>query len=407
MAPPQSRPASRPATGSETGPAPERRETPGRAPLRVLVVAGDAGARLRECLAGMSGFAAEAELASTPEEARTALEGGAFDVALVDFRLNEAAGGGLLDALGGGESALARIFLIRGRDAAARRAALEAGAFHLIGEEALSAESLENAVHAALHARDLETRLDDALVEAERAGRARAGFFARIGHDLKTPLTGIIGYSEAIAEESLGPLGDARYRGYAEAVREAGAHLLALIENLIHYGGDGRAADAAAFVRSDLNTLAASATRMTGLLCRKRGHTLVKNLADAPLWVDCQPAAITQALVNLLTNAIKYTGEAGRIEVTVRRAARHAEVAIADSGIGMSREDITLALQPFGRVPLPPETAQDGTGLGLPIVREIMALHRGQLDLSSTPGEGTTAVLRLPLPEEKEGRQKE
>jgi two-component system cell cycle sensor histidine kinase PleC len=294
---------------------------------------------------------------------------------------------------------------------AARRAALKAGTVQLIGEEALSANSLEDTLRAALHARDLETRLEDAQVALERASRARADFFARIGHDLKTPLTSIIGYSEAISGEAFGPLGDARYRTYAEAVREAGAHLLALIENLIHYGGgdDGRAAaEAVPYARRDLNALAASATRMTGLMCRKRGHTLVKRFTDAPLWIDCQPAAITQAIVNLLTNAIKYTGEGGCIEVIVRRTARHAEVAIADSGIGMSRDDLTVALQPFGRVSLPPETAQEGTGLGLPIVREIMALHHGQLDVSSAPGQGTTAVLRLPLPEgEEERRQKE
>lgn len=367
------------------------------APIRVLIVDDDAEdiARVRRCLDGMAAYRAEVRQAGSLEETRAAIAEAAFDVALIDFHLGDETGTRIMQALGGRRGEIALIFLTGEHDPAIKRQALEAGALHVASKDSLASEILENAIHSSLYAQTIENQLNDALVELERATRARADFFAKIGHDLKTPLNSVIGYSEALAGQAFGPLGDPKYRDYAKAIREAGGHLLELIDNLIHFSvGDNRAIS---FSRCDLNELAASAIRMTEPACQKRGHALKTALAREPVIVDCQPSAITQAIINLLTNAIKYTPAGGKISVTVRQTARHAEVAVKDNGIGMSRADLTIALEPFGRVQLPPESAQDGTGLGLHIVREIMARHKGQLDMTSAPGEGTTAVLRLPL----------
>lgn len=391
---------------SRTAPAAQARNTARRgdalqtlppAPICVLIVDDDAEdiALVRRCLDGMAAYAAQVAQASSLDETRAAVAEADFDVALIDFHLGDETGTQVMQALGGRRGEIALIFLTGENDPAIKRQALESGALHVVSKDSLAPEILENAIHSSLYAQTIENQLSDALVELERATRARADFFAKIGHDLKTPLNSVIGYSEALAEEAFGPLGDVKYRNYAESIREAGGHLLELIDNLIHFSlGDNRKIP---FTRCDLNELVASAIRMADPACQKRGHTLKTSFANEPAMVDCQPSAITQAIINLLTNAIKYTPAEGTISVTVRQTARHAEVAVKDNGIGMSRADLTVALEPFGRVQLPPETAQDGTGLGLHIVREIMARHKGQLDMTSAPGKGTTAVLRLPL----------
>lgn len=377
---------------------------PAAVPIRVLIVDDDPEdiALVRRCLEGMSAYKAKADRAGSLEETKAAIANADFDVALIDFHLGDETGTHVMQALGGRSGEIALIFLTGEHDAGIKRQALEAGALHVVSKDSLAPEILENAIHSSLYAQTIENQLNDALVELERATRARADFFAKIGHDLKTPLNSVIGYSEALAGESFGPLGNPKYRDYAGSIREAGGHLLELIDNLIHFSvGDNREL---AFAACDLNELTASAIRMTQPACQKRDHKMTVRLADEPVNVECQPPAITQAIINLLTNAIKYTGAKGRIEVSVRQTARHAEVAVRDNGIGMSQADLSIALEPFGRVQLPPETAQDGTGLGLHIVREIMARHKGQLDVTSAPGKGTTAILRLPL--KSSGRKK-
>ncbi|MDH3581016.1 MAG: HAMP domain-containing histidine kinase, partial [Hyphomicrobiales bacterium] len=296
--------------------------------------------------------------------------------------------------LGGRTGDIAFIFLTDEQGGDIKHRALEAGAFHLVAKKDITPDVLDNAIHSSLHTQKIESKLNDALVDLERATRARSDFFAKIGHDLKTPLNSVIGYSDAIAEETYGPIENPKYREYAQAAREAGTHLLELIDNLIHFSIGNH--QEVAFSPADLNVLVSSAVKMTDLACRRRGHALTMKLSPDPVLVPCQASAITQAIINLLTNAIKYSGDAGTIEVSVGETGRHAEVIIKDSGIGMSAEDISVALQPFGRVQLPADIAQEGTGLGLHIVREVMARHKGQLDLSSAPGSGTTAILRLP-----------
>ncbi|MCG8649250.1 MAG: ATP-binding protein, partial [Pirellulales bacterium] len=290
--------------------------------------------------------------AASIEEGKDALDQGKTDVALIEFDPNDSLGARAVGDLGGRRGETAFIFLLGPGNGDTKRRALEAGAMHLLSREDLAPDVLENAIHSSLHAQQIETKLNDALVDVERANRARSDFFAKIGHDLKTPLNSVIGYSDALASEAFGPLGDAKYKDYASAIRESGAHLLELIENLIHFS-IGEAKEIA-FSRCDLNELTASAIRMSEPIRQKRGHKLTTKYAAKPVMLSCQGSAITQTIINLLTNAIKYTPENGRIEVKVRQTARHAEVSVKDNGIGMSQADISVALQPFGRVQLPP-----------------------------------------------------
>lgn len=397
MAPAQRRPSSktRIRTSATRGTGARKKLVSG--PIRVLIVDDDEDdvVQIKHCLGQASAYSAKITQTATLDETRIAIAASDFDVALIDFHPGKDIRPEVMQELGGRSSEIALIFLTSQQSGDINRQALEAGALHLVSKQSLAPEVLENAIFSSLHAQKIENQLNDTLVELERANRARADFFAQIGHDLKAPLNSVLGYSEAIANETFGPINNSKYREYGEAVHEAGAHLLALIENLIHFSAGENQGQP--FAECDLNTLVEFALRMTDLPRQKRGHTLKKTLPKQPVLVRCQSSAISQAIINLLTNAIKYTVDRGQIEIQVRKTRRHAEVMVKDNGIGMSRADISIALQPFGRVPLPPETAQDGTGLGLHIIREIMARHKGQLDLASAPGNGTTAILRLPL----------
>ena len=404
MAPAQRRSASSKKTAHPASAAAGKEKKPRRIPIRILILDdNDADLLLiTNSLAGMKSFKAELHQASSLEAARALIEKHLFDVALIDFELGDETGPSVIRQLGGRSSEIALIFMTEPRNGKIRHQALDAGAMQLVGKNTLNADVLENAIHSSLHAQKIENRLDDALVELERATRARSDFFAKIGHDLKTPLNSVIGFSNAIDSEIFGPHANPKYREYAQGIREAGGHLLELIENLIHFSSGDK--QEVSFKQNDLRELTTSALRMTELARQSRGHKLVKKLPDEPVTIDCQASAITQAIINLLSNATKYTGDNGRITVSVRKTRRHAEVEIKDNGIGMSQADLSVALQPFGRVHLPADKAQEGTGLGLHIIREIMARHRGQLDVSSAPGKGTTAILRLPLQQQQNGK---
>lgn len=375
-------------------------------PIRILIIDDDDSdlLALTQCFSEMTEFSPEIHQASTLGEARTLISDHLFDIAIVAPKVDKESGPQIIRHLGGKASEIAFLYLSAATGRGEKQKALDAGALQIIGRDGLTADVLENAIHSGLYSQHTENRLNEVLFELERATRSRADFFAKIGHDLKTPLNGVIGYSDALVGEVFGPLGNPKYKEYAEAVREAGTHLLELIENLIRFSaGDTQKL---VFSTCDLVELAAAAIRVTDPLCQKKQHTLTSNFADTPVTVACQPAAIRQAVINLLTNAIKYTETNGEIEISVRKTGRHAEIEIKDNGIGMSQADISIALQPFGRVQLPADKAQEGTGLGLHIVREIMARHRGQLDLSSAPGKGTTAILRLPLKREQKRAKK-
>ncbi|GAB4226745.1 MAG: hypothetical protein Kow0032_04850 [Methyloligellaceae bacterium] len=370
----------------------------GREPLRVLIVDENREdvARIRRHLSRLRTYKASTRLAAPGANLREALSQAQSDVALIDFDMDAAAAQAVMRGLEAHAGGIAIVALVAGgRRRGGRQRAREAGIHHLVSKADLSSATLEDAIRASLNESRLEAQLSETQVELERATRARADFFAQIGHDLKAPLNSVLGYSEAIAHEVFGPVDNPRYKEYARAVHEAGTHLLTLIDNLIQFsaGKDQRRP----MGPHDLNELVEFAIRMTDLARQKRGHRLVTTLSPTPVTVRCQGSAISQAIINLLTNAIKYTPEKGLIEVTVGKTSRHAEVTVRDNGIGMSQEDISIALRPFGRVPLPPESAQEGTGLGLHIIREIMARHKGQLELTSAPGNGTTAILRLPL----------
>jgi signal transduction histidine kinase len=231
---------------------------------------------------------------------------------------------------------------------------------------------------------------------AEAASRSKSDFLANMGHELRTPLNAIIGFSGMMSDRMFGPLNE-KYGEYAKLIGDSGSHLLAIINDIL----DLARADANRLVLAEEvveigRIVDLSSSIVQGLACKAEvilvteSENIVPNvLGDA--------AKLTQILVNLLSNAIKFTPAGGKVRLKIARApAGGLTFRVADTGIGMSAEQIPVALSPFGQVDSGLNRKYDGVGLGLPLAKRLIELHEGTIEITSTPGRGTTVDFHLP-----------
>ena len=218
-----------------------------------------------------------------------------------------------------------------------------------------------------------------------------------MSHELRTPLNAIIGFSEIMSAQMLGPLGATQYVGYARDIRESGAHLLSIIDDILDVSqielGQFRFTEEAV----DVTAAVDAAVRLLSMRLReKETHLEIEIDEDLPrLWADDR--AVKQVLVNLLSNAAKFTASRGRVSIQGRvNASGEIIVSVADNGIGMSTEVLASATQAFYQAERSSARSNGGLGLGLFIVHGLMKLHGGSLTLESITGIGTTATLTFP-----------
>ena len=245
-----------------------------------------------------------------------------------------------------------------------------------------------------------QERLIAAKEVAETANRAKSNFLANMSHELRTPLNAIIGFSTIMSDRMFGPLGDGRYTEYADLIGSSGRHLLAIINDIL----DLARAETDKLLLAEEMVEIGEVVRLASQMVRdmaERSQVDFSSETEAelpPLFSD--PAKLTQILVNLLTNAIKFTKPGGRVRLT---AVRHVHQGIAfrveDTGIGMSAEQIPIALEPFGQIDSGLARSHSGVGLGLPLTRRLIELHGGTIEIESEPGKGT--VVTVCLPEER------
>jgi PAS domain S-box-containing protein len=242
-----------------------------------------------------------------------------------------------------------------------------------------------------------EQALVGAKEMAEAANRSKSEFLANISHELRTPLNAIIGFSEIMRDEIFGPIGAPQYRAYLADVLESAHHLLAVINDIL----DVAKAEAG---KLDLDEIAFPVDR----LARIASRLVEERAARAELRLSLEIATdlpllrgderkLKQVVINLLTNAIKFTPAGGSVVLRARLALDgDLLIEVADTGIGIAAEDIPTALSPFGQVDGRLNRKYDGTGLGLPLARALVELHDGALSIASEPGRGTTVTVRLP-----------
>ena len=241
-----------------------------------------------------------------------------------------------------------------------------------------------------------EQELKQARMEALEASRAKSDFLAHISHELRTPLNAVIGYSEAMQAELFGPLGSDRYREYSQHIRESGLHLLSIITNIL----DLTKVEAGQLVlrpeACDLGQLAAAATSLVERLATERGVRVIFEAPGDALPFQGDSRAIKQILVNLLSNALKFTPAQGRARLCVGLKEGQARLLVEDEGIGMTEEEVAIALLPFRQVENPLNRQTEGTGLGLSLVKALAEAHGGSLSIRSRPTRGTSVEVHLP-----------
>ncbi|MGE4219529.1 MAG: ATP-binding protein [Alphaproteobacteria bacterium] len=236
----------------------------------------------------------------------------------------------------------------------------------------------------------------DALTEAEAASRAKTRFVANMSHELRTPLHSIIGFSEILREERLGPVGNPQYLEHATYIRDAGRHLLAVINDILTLAqaeeGKGLLHDGPVDVPATVDACLA----MVRLRAEEGGLRLENAVpADLPA-LQADEGKLRQILLNMLSNAVKFTPEGGVVTVAASADRGGMTLTVRDSGIGIAAEDMATALSPFGQVDNRLNREFDGTGLGLPLTRRLMELHEGRMRLHSRVGEGTLVTLHFP-----------
>src|SRR6266571_8338908 len=233
--------------------------------------------------------------------------------------------------------------------------------------------------------------------KAETANRAKSSFLATMSHELRTPLNAIIGFSDMMKSQVLGEIGNERYHPYIDNIHDSGAHLLQIICDILDLSKaeSGKLdLDEELF---DLRDVVRSVRQLTSGRIEAGGLTEKINLPPdlPPLRGD--ERKIKQVLLNLVSNALKFTPPGGTIELSVNFNHQSGLVLIvADTGIGIPQEDIERVLKPFEQVDSSLSRQHEGTGLGLPLVRAMIELHGGTVTLKSMVGVGTQVILTLP-----------
>jgi PAS domain S-box-containing protein len=233
-----------------------------------------------------------------------------------------------------------------------------------------------------------------ALRQAEIANKMKAAFLAAMSHELKTPLNAVLGFSEIIRDEVLGPIGHEAYREYAGDIHKSGTRLLSVINDVLDVSRlEGGLVTIEARSENILD-VAEAAIKLVPTHDQRRIEIAVP--ADMPsLQVD--PRRLAQALGNLLANALKFTPEAGRVCLTARlQPGGGVHLLVEDTGIGMAEETIAAALEPFRQLDGSLARRFEGAGLGLSIAKALAELHGGALSVKSAVGKGTTVTIALP-----------
>jgi signal transduction histidine kinase len=245
-------------------------------------------------------------------------------------------------------------------------------------------ESVAQQVALGLEAVDLHERSERHLKEALAAGRHKSEFLANMSHELRTPLNAIIGFSEVLGEKIFGELND-KQAEYITDIHRSGQHLLSLINDILDLSK----------IEAGRLELSPAAVDLPAAL--DNALVLMREELDGDLGViTADERKVKQVLINLLANAVKFTGEGGSVTLRGRSSGDEVEISVSDTGIGIKKEDHDTIFEEFRQAKSDYAQKQEGTGLGLALARRLVELHGGRIWLESEPGEGSTFTFTLP-----------
>jgi signal transduction histidine kinase len=233
---------------------------------------------------------------------------------------------------------------------------------------------------------------------AEAANRAKSRFLANMNHELRTPLNAVIGFAEMIEKQMLGPIAP-RYVDYAGEIRKSGQHLSSLVNDILDFSRIESGELRLAYEAVELRELVRDSIALVqaGMDC---SGVALDNRVPAHLpALRADPQRLRQILVNLLTNAVKFSQRGGQVAVDARAEDAGVAIEVRDQGIGMGPEEVKRVTEPFVQLDAGLQRRHGGTGLGLSLVDRFVRLHGGRLAIRSAPGAGTTVTVRLPNPE--------
>ena len=242
-----------------------------------------------------------------------------------------------------------------------------------------------------------EGELLNAKRQAEKASSAKSDFLAKISHEIRTPLNAIIGFSEVMMQERFGPIGNERYRQYLKDIHTSGGHLVSLLNDLLDLSKIEAGKLELNFSAVDLNELTQQSVALVQPQANRERIIIRTSLGPTLPAVTADARSVRQILLNLLSNSIKFTGVGGQVIVsTARSDDGEVVLRVRDTGVGMSEQDIAVAMEPFRQLATSARWGSGGTGLGLPLTKALAEANRASFKIRSAVNTGTLVEVAFP-----------
>jgi len=253
--------------------------------------------------------------------------------------------------------------------------------------------------------RAAERSLREATEGAIEANRAKSRFLATMSHEFRTPLNAILGFSQLLGSEIFGSLGDRRYKGYADNIRDSGELMLALVNDVLDISTIEAGKRLLVMEPVDLKCVIDDCVRTFATMAEDKAIDVKTEIPGtlAPMTADRR--AVVQIVLNLVSNAVKFTEPGGTVTVSAGPGGGSLALTVVDTGVGIPEASLETVTEPFTRSHSNPHLSQTGTGLGLSIVKSLIEAHGGGLEIDSSPGKGTRVTVNFPLTPRDTGRR--
>jgi signal transduction histidine kinase len=243
----------------------------------------------------------------------------------------------------------------------------------------------------------LATELEEARRMAEAANIGKSRFLANMSHELRTPMNAVLGFSELMLKEILGPIQPVKYRDYIKFIHEGGEHLLSLVNDVLDLSKIEAGKLDLQIEQVSTREIVSQAVETVKPMAADRQVTVTASIRNNCPIIHADRRALRQILLNLLSNAVKFTPAKGSITVSISNVSGTGiHLSVADTGIGMTQKEMAKALEPYGQIQSSMAVAAKGSGLGLPLVKSLVELHGGSLSMISEKGKGTTVNMFFP-----------